>query len=120
MAWKCTAASGMGPLVFTGIYWYLLMIQPNAAKPIRPGFTVQMDNDLEDAAKAKQEFLRDINVLQSQSQSHDLNSMEHAFQLLKDPQTTGFEGGCCKGLSEHPKGRLFAMSKNDFRHRSFI
>lgn len=79
-----------------------------------------MDNDLEYAAKAKQEFLRDINVLQSQSQSHDLNSMERAFQLLKDPQTTGFEGGCCNGLLEHPKGRLFAMSKNDFRHKNCI
>ena len=96
MAWACMAANGTGSLVFiddvtadkssrmnSEVFRAILSahIQPNASELIGRRFTVQMDNDPEQTAKATKEFFKakKWNVMQWPSQSPDLNRLSMHF-----------------------------------------
>ena len=99
-AWASMASSGTGSLVFiddmiedgssrmnSEVCRNVLSvhIQPNSTELIGRRFTVRTDNDPKHAAKATQEFFkaRKWNILRWQSQSSDLNPIEHAFHTDK-------------------------------------
>ena len=93
-----------------------------SAQDLRLGqrFTFQQDNDPEHTAKTTQEWLQDksLNVLESPSQSPDLNPIEHLWRNLKTgvqqrspSNLIGLERICREEWEKLPKYRCAKLPK---------